>query len=110
VASYLLFADGPAGLRIEIEDGTTPMANPSLAGLMESIAGVAAQAAARIAQLPPDQRPTDVAIDFGVEALPTGDYAIGRDLATANIRVAFTWSQEPAVATPEAPGPEGMFP
>lgn len=111
MASFLTFSDGPPGLKIEVEEGGAPFsgANPSLAALIDTIGAIAARAAASVTGLPAEQRPTDLVIDFGVQALPTGDFAITRETTTANLRVSLTWSQQPADESPEA-GPLGLLP
>jgi hypothetical protein len=104
MATYRSFSD-VSGLQVEIEDTGGTTADPSLAGLLDGLRAVVAQAAGQLAQLPAEQRPTELSLTFGLRAV-SGGFAVGLD--AANFRVSLVWSQEPAVPEPEVPAFPGL--
>ncbi|MEV7003298.1 CU044_2847 family protein [Streptomyces sp. NPDC093982] len=100
--TYRNFSDVP-GLRVEVEDAAGAAGDPSLAGLLDGVRALVVQAAARLGQLPPDQRPTELSLTFGLRAVNDG-FAVGLDSERANFRVSLAWTQEPPAPEQEIPG------
>lgn len=106
MATYREFSD-VQGLRAEIEDSGGAGSDPSLGGLLQSLAAVVAAAAGQLGQLPAEQRPTELSLSFGMRAV-NGGYAVPLDADSASFRVALVWSQEPAAPEPDVPAFPGL--
>lgn len=104
MATYRELSDVPGGLRIEVEAAAEGAgASTSLAAVFDAVGAIAAQAAQRIGQIPAEQRPGELTVEFGIRALGGGDLAIGLDPEVANFRVTIGWRQDtvaPAVPAP----------
>lgn len=107
MATYREFSD-VQGLRAEIEDSAGGAgSDPSLGGLLQSLATVVAAAAGQLGQLPAERRPTELSLSFGLRAVG-GGFAVPLEADAANFRVALVWSQEPAAPEPDVPAFPGL--
>ncbi|MDG5809100.1 CU044_2847 family protein [Streptomyces ossamyceticus] len=104
--TYRTFSD-VSGLEVEVEDTGGAAADPSLSGLLDGVRALVVQAAARLGELPPEQRPTELTLAFGLRAV-NGGFAVGQDAERANFRVSLSWSQQPAAPEQEIPGFPGV--
>jgi hypothetical protein len=110
MATYQDFLGSAGGLRIEAEDVTgSATASAYDTEFLAALQAIATRTLQQVNQIPREQRPTELAVSFGLKALSSGGFAIGLGDADANFRVSMTWSQnggEPLAGVPELPGPD----
>lgn len=95
MAMYREFSDLSSGLRIEVEDaGAETGTSPYVAEFLGALQNLAVRVQQQFNQGPPEQRPTELGISFGLKALSTGGFAVGLGDGSANFRVSMKWSED----------------
>ncbi len=85
-------------LQIEVE-GTGPSGSYSVA-LGNAVRSLVTIMAAQIAQLPEEQKPDEMELQFSLRALSGGNFAITLDRGQGNFQVRLQWGGAPAKSVP----------
>lgn len=89
-----VFGSSPQ-LKIQVDSKGGGSASYS-SDLAAAVSAVMTNLGAQLAQMPEAQRPSELAVEFSLTALPEGGYAIGLDTTRANFRVSAKWGGDSA--------------
>lgn len=109
MATYKAFFDSSSEIRIEVE-GSGGTSNAYVSDFVAALRSVAMTVASQVAQIPKDQRPTELTVALGLKALATGGFAIALSQDAVNFRVLLKWGGESdgGLLAGSIPAPPGL--
>ena len=93
MANYKSFIDSSNPVRVEVE-GNTGQSAPYSSALLSAVQAIVTAVGAQVSQLPKEQAPTELVVEFGLKATSEGGFAVVLDRSQANFYISAKWGGE----------------
>jgi hypothetical protein len=101
MAEIRSFFESSEAVKIEVEGGGGAR-HPYFRELVGAFSSLTTALGGEVGQIPAEQRPNELTIQFALKALASGGFAISQEEATAQFRVSLKWGSPEAGLLPGA--------